>query len=192
VSGPSTGRRDLEVIGYEWTMTVTRLIARPMLASMFVMGGINALKNADWAAKEAEPVTEKVVPVAQKYAPQLPTDPKTWVRVNAVTHIVAGLGLATGRAPRLSALALAATMVPTTVAGHRFWEESDSGSKANEKVHFFKNVSMLGGLIIAGLDTEGRPGLAWRAKRAATDVRREAKHVRKAARREAKLARKAI
>jgi uncharacterized membrane protein YphA (DoxX/SURF4 family) len=173
-------------------MTVTRLIARPMLASMFVMGGINALKNADWAAKEAEPVTEKVVPLAQKYAPQLPSDPKTLVRINAVTHIVAGLGLATGRAPRLSALTLAATMVPTTVAGHRFWEESDPTAKGNQKILFFKNVSMLGGLIIAGLDTEGRPGLAWRAKRAATDVRREAKHVRKAARREAKLARKSI
>jgi uncharacterized membrane protein YphA (DoxX/SURF4 family) len=83
-------------------------------------------------------------------------------------------------------------MVPTTVAGHRFWEESDPTAKGNQKIHFFKNVSMLGGLIIAGLDTEGRPGLAWRAKRAATDVRREAKHVRKAARREAKLARKSI
>jgi uncharacterized membrane protein YphA (DoxX/SURF4 family) len=83
-------------------------------------------------------------------------------------------------------------MVPTTVAGHRFWEESDPGSKGNQQVHFFKNVSMLGGLIIAGLDTEGRPGLAWRAKRAAADVRREAKHVRKAARREAKLARKSV
>jgi putative oxidoreductase len=173
-------------------MTVTRLIARPMLASMFVMGGINALKNADWAAKEAEPVTETVVPFAKKYLPQLPDDPKTWVRINAATHIVAGLGLATGRAPRLSALTLAATMVPTTVAGHRFWEESDPGSKGNQQIHFFKNVSMLGGLIIAGMDTEGRPGLAWRAKRAAADVRREAKHVRKAARREAKLARKSV
>ena len=33
--------------------------------------------------------------------------------------------------------------------------------------HFFKNVSMLGGLLIAAVDTEGKPGLAWRAKNAA-------------------------
>ncbi len=82
--------------------------------------------------------------------------------------------------------------MPTTAAGHRFWEESDKQARANQKIHFFKNVSMLGGLIIAGMDTEGRPGLAWRAKRAASDVRREAKHVRKAAKREAKLARKSL
>jgi putative oxidoreductase len=179
-------------------MTVTRLIARPMLASMFVVGGVNALKNTEAVAERARPITESVLPVAQgvarKVAPgvSLPRDPKTLVRVNAVTQLVAGLTLATGRAPRLSALALAASLVPTTVAGHRFWEESDPAARANQKIHFFKNVSMLGGLVIAGVDTEGRPGLAWRARHAASDVRREARHVGKAAKREAKLARKSI
>jgi putative oxidoreductase len=186
--------RDLEAIGYEGTMTVTRLLARPMLASMFVAGGVNALKNTEMAANRAKPVTDTMVPWAQKIAPNapIPTDPKTLVRVNAATQILAALALATGRAPRLSAFTLAATLVPTTAAGHRFWEETDPETKANQRTHFFKNVSMLGGLMIAAVDTEGRPGLAWRAKRAAKDVRREAKHVRKAASREAKLARKSI
>jgi putative oxidoreductase len=44
-------------------------------------------------------------------------------------------------------------------------------------VHFFKNVSMLGGLMLAAVDTEGKPGVAWRARRAAKDVRREAKRI---------------
>ena len=78
--------------------------------------------------------------------------------------------------------------MPVTVAGHRFWEESDPGTRAQQRVHFFKNVSMLGGLLIAAGDTEGRPGLAWRARRAARDARREARHLAAAARREAKLA----
>ena len=175
-------------------MTVTRLLARPMLASMFVAGGVTALKNTDLAATRAKPVTDAVVPLAQKVAPNapIPTDPKTLVRIHAAAQIAAGLALATGRMPRLSALTLAATLVPTTAAGHRFWEESDPDAKANQRTHFFKNVSMLGGLMIAAVDTEGRPGLAWRAKRAARDVRREAKHVRKSATREAKLARKSI
>lgn len=173
-------------------MTVTRLIARPMLASMFVVGGVNALKNAEGAAERAKPVTDKMVPLAQKISPSAPTDAVTWVRINGVTQVLAGLALATGRAPRLSALALAATLVPTTVAGHPYWQETDPEAKATQRIHFFKNVSMLGGLMIAGVDTDGRPGLAWRAKRAASDVRREAKHVKKAAKREAKLARKSI
>jgi putative oxidoreductase len=173
-------------------MTVTRLLARPMLASMFVTGGIASLKNAEGAAQAAKPVTDKFVPKVQQVVPSAPSDPKTWVRINGVTHIVAGLALATGRAPRLAALTLAATVVPTTIAGHPFWQENDPGARANQKIHFFKNVSMLGGLLIAGVDTNAKPGLAWRARRAASDVRREAKHVTKSAKREAKLARRSI
>lgn len=175
-------------------MTLTRLIARPMLATEFVAGGINALRNTDVMADRAKPVTDRLVPLLQKAAPNapVPTDPKTLVRINAGVHIAAGLALATGRAPRLSALTLAATLVPTTVAGHRFWEESDPSARAAQRTHFLKNVSILGGLVLAGVDTEGRPGLAWRAKHAATGARREAKHLRKAAKREAKLAAKSV
>lgn len=171
-------------------MTVTRLLARPMLASMFVVGGINSLKNATALGPAAQPVTDKVVPLLQKAVPQapIPTDPVTLVRLTAVANIVAGASLATGRAPRLSSAVLAASLVPTTMAAHRFWEESDAEAKGNQKVHFFKNVSMMGGLLLAGVDTEGKPGLAWRARRAAKDAKREAGHLAKDTRREAKLA----
>ena len=110
------------------------------------------------------------------------------VRINGAAQVGAGLLLATGRAPRLSSTVLAATLVPTTAAGHRFWEESDPAVRANQKIHFFKNVSMLGGLLIAAVDTEGQPGVAWRARRAAKDARREAGHLATTARREARLA----
>ncbi len=171
-------------------MTVSRLIARPMLASMFVVGGLNAVRHADKLAPAAEPVADKVVPEIKKRAPQvpLPEDPVAQVRLNGAVQVLGGLALATGRAPRLSALALATTLVPTTVAGHAFWEESDPQTKADQKIHFFKNVSMLGGLLLAAVDTEGKPGVAWRARRAAKDARREAGHLAGSARREAKLA----
>ena len=172
-------------------MTVTRLIARPLMASMFVVGGVNALRNADALAAKAAPVTDKLIPVARRAVPSapIPTDAKTLVRANAAAQLLAAAALATGRAPRLASTVLAASLVPTTVAGHRFWEESDPGARTNQRIHFFKNLSMLGGLLLAGVDTEGRPGIAWRARHAATDVRREARHLAKDARREARLAR---
>jgi putative oxidoreductase len=171
-------------------MTVTRLIARPMLATMFVVGGLDSLRNAKEKADAAAVVTDRVVPLAEKVAPQLPipSDPATLVRLNGAAQVAAGQLLATGKAPRLSSTVLAATLVPTTAAGHRFWEVEDPAQRAGQKVHFFKNVSMLGGLMIAAVDTEGRPGVAWRARRAAKDARREARHLAAAARREAKLA----
>lgn len=167
-----------------------RLIARPMLASMFVVGGLDSVRNAKEKADAAAPVTERIVPLAEKAAPQLPipSDPATLVRINGAAQVVAGLLLATGKAPRLSSTVLAATLVPTTAAGHRFWEVEDPEQRAGQKIHFLKNVSMLGGLIIAAVDTEGRPGVAWRARRAAKDARREASHLAATARREAKLA----
>ena len=171
-------------------MTITRLLARPMLASMFVVGGVNSLRNASSLAPQAAPVTEKITSVAERAVPQapIPSDPATLVRINGAAQVGAGLLLATGRAPRLASALLAASLVPSTAAYHRFWEQEDAESRANQKMHFFKNVSVLGGLLIASVDTEGKPGVAWRARRAARDARREAGHLAATARREARLA----
>lgn len=175
-------------------MTATRLIARPLLASTFMVGGANALKNAPALAAKAKPVTDRLRPMLEKAAPQLkiPEDTVTLVRINAGAQILAAVALARGRAPRLSSTVLAASLLPTTVAGHQFWKESDPAARANQQVHFFKNLSMLGGLLLAAVDTEGRPGVAWRAKNAATGVRREAKHLKREAKLQSKLAAKSL
>jgi len=171
-------------------MTLSRLLARPMLASMFVVGGANSLKSASGEADAAEPVTDPIVTFLQKVAPQvpIPSDPTTLVRINGAAQVLAGLALATGRVPRLSSAVLAASLIPTSAAGHRFWEEQDPAARSAQRIHFFKNVSMLGGLVIAAGDTDGKPGVAWRARRAAKDVRRETARLAHDARREAKLA----
>lgn len=171
-------------------MTAIRLLARPMLASMFVVGGAHALKNADALAAAAKPITDRVVPRVKRLVPQvpIPEDPTTLVRINAGVQVAAGLALATGRAPRISAAALAASLIPTTVAGHPFWEESDPQARRVQRNAFLNNLSTLGGLLLASADTAGKPGVAWRAQHAAHDVRREATHLGRAARREARLA----
>ncbi|HWM75656.1 MAG TPA: DoxX family protein, partial [Nocardioides sp.] len=154
-------------------MSLSRLVARPMLASIFVVGGVNALRNAPKLAAKAAPVAEKLAPLANKAAPQapLPQDATNWIRLNAAAQIAGGLTLATGRVPRLSAALLAATLVPATAAGHRFWEIDDKDQRTQQQLHFFKNVSLFGGLVIAAGDTDGKPGVAWRTRRAAQDAR---------------------
>lgn len=160
-------------------MTLSRLVARPLLASSFVLGPVNALTNTDATAAKAATVTDRLVPLAQRSLGStgipVPTDPKVWVRVNAVVQLAAALGLATGRTPRLSAAVLTASLLPTTIAGHRFWEETDPAAKRAQRLQFVKNLSMLGGLLIAAGDTDGRPGVAWRARHAAKDARRAAR-----------------
>lgn len=178
--------------GYCRSMTLSRLIARPLLSSIFVVGPINALKNAESHAKKAEPITGPLVNAAQKAGVPVQHDPVMMVRLNAGLQILGAVGLMTGKFPRLSAAVLAGSIIPTTLAGHRFWEESDPAAKRTQQIQFFKNASLLGGLIIAAGDTDGKPGIAWRTSRAAKDVRREARQIAKSARQEARLAKAKI
>jgi putative oxidoreductase len=139
-----------------------------MLAAVFVTGGIDVLRQPG-------PRAEVAASVATKVAEPLPlaSDPEQLVRINAAVQVVAGLLLALGRFPRLAATALAASLVPTTLAGHRFWEYDDPAQRSQQQIHFLKNLGLLGGLILAMLDTEGAPSLRWRARQAARRARRK-------------------
>ncbi len=171
-------------------MSAVRRIARPLLAATFVSGGLDSYRHPGPRAKMAAPVVARIPPQLG-----LPDDPELLVRANGAAMTLAGLMFATGRLPRLAALVLAGTIVPTTLAGHRFWEIKDPKARQQQRLHFMKNLGLLGGTLLAVVDTEGRPGVSWRARRANRDLHRsaslakkEAKHVRHAAKREAKLA----
>jgi putative oxidoreductase len=151
-------------------MAVLRLVARPMLASIFIAEGIDSLLHPDTKAPAAEAV---VRPLAEQ-VPVVPDQVEQAVRLNGAVQVVAGSLLAIGRFPRLSAAALAASLIPTTYAGHRFWESDDKQERSQQKIHFLKNVTMLGGLLIAAGDTAGNPSVAWRSRHAAKTVKREA------------------
>ena len=116
------------------------------------------------------------------------------MRANGAVMVGAGSLLALGRLPRLASTVLAATLVPTTIAAHPYWQEQDPEVRARQSIQFLKNLGLLGGLLLAAVDTEGRPGLAYRAHmvndsahRTARQTRREAQHLAHAAAREAKL-----
>lgn len=148
---------------------IMRRIARPMLAAIFVSGGIEQLRNPKPRMQAAEPVIDMTVgKVEDKLPDEVPTDTESLVKIDAAVKIGAGLALALNKFPRLAALLLAGSLVPTTAAGHRFWECEDPQERAAQRSHFFKNVGLLGGLMIAAGDTHGKPSLAWRTKHAAS------------------------
>jgi len=141
--------------------TPTRSVARPMLAGMFVFGGLDAVRHADTKVAKAD----KVAPsIARRLG--LPEDTRTLVRINGVAQIMGGSLLAVGKMPRIASTVLAASLVPTTVAGHRFWEEDDPAQRRQQQIEFLKNTAMMGGLLLAAVDTSGRPSVSWRVRRA--------------------------
>lgn len=137
-------------------MTVLRMVARPLLASVFVYGGIAALRNTEALAARAQPLSDAATSAKDTLAPQLriPTGPKTVVRATAAVHIAAGVGLATGTYPRTSATILAATMGPVTATSHQFWSETDPDARTNQRAHFTKNLAVTGGLLMSTLDPD--------------------------------------
>jgi putative oxidoreductase len=146
---------------------LVRRIARPLLAASFIYGGIETLRHPQSHVAPARPIVEKVTAQADKTLPvQVPHDVEQLVKIDAGVKVGAGLLFALGRFPRLSALLLAGSIVPTTLAGHRFWE-AEGATKQQHLIHFLKNLGMLGGLLLAAVDTEGKPSVGYRARRAA-------------------------
>jgi uncharacterized membrane protein YphA (DoxX/SURF4 family) len=147
-------------------MTLSRVVARPLLASMFISGGLDSVRHPETKVAAAQGVTDQL----RTLVPSLPKDTATLVRFNGMVQLGGGIMLATGRAPRLASLALIGSILPTTYAGHRFWEETDEKVRAQQRVHFLKNLGLLGGLILAAVDTGGAPSLTWRTKQGAHRV----------------------
>ncbi|HEY9410525.1 MAG TPA: DoxX family protein [Jiangellaceae bacterium] len=168
-------------------MSLVRLIARPMLASIFVVQGYKNLRDPSPLLPAASKFADRVGPVIEKAAPQAPTDPKALIRINAGAQLGAGVALGTGTLPRLASIVLAGSLVPATWMGHPFWDIEDTDQRKAQRIQFLKNVGLAGGLLLASVDTEGKPGLPWRARRAA----RDAKRATRTAKREAKLATRA-
>jgi len=129
-------------------MKVVRTIARPLLAGVFIVAGLDVLANPEPPAKMAKPVVDRVASAV----PFAPTDPVDAVRLNAAVHLGAGVLLATGVMSRLAAAALAVSLVPTTIAGHPFWEIEDPVNRSRQQTQFLKNTAILGGLLVVAFD----------------------------------------
>ena len=126
-----------------------RPLARLMTGSVYLLLGLDAVRAPGGRVTMAGPTLagiRRVVP--------LPEDDELLVRTNAAVQVGAGATFALGVLPRLSALALAASMVPTTVAGHAWWTVEDPAARTMQRVQFAKNVAMVGGLLLAVADRD--------------------------------------
>ena len=126
-------------------MAFVRSLSRAAVAEAFVTSGWDAFLEPG----------HRTVKAAALGVPE----PELATVLNGGAMVVAGVALAAGVAPRLSAALLAGLLVPTTLAGHAFWNEPDAGSRGQQRIQFFKNVCMLGGLleIVATPARKGSP-----------------------------------
>ena len=126
-----------------------RTLARLALAWVFVRGGLDVLRNPDPRVKTASGFLEDL----SAKVPLLPQDKEALVKFNAGVMVGSGAVLALGISPlsRLAALSLCASLVPTTLGGHAFWTHEEPAARAQQTIHFNKNLAMLGGLLFFAL-----------------------------------------
>ena len=113
-----------------------RLAARSSLAAIFVSGGYEVFLHPEGPAKRAD---ERV--------PLDPPDLELIARAQGGVQVAGGLLLAAGIAPRVAAGVLALTLFPVTYVGHPFWSVEDPQQRRQQRIHFFKNVGLFGGLL---------------------------------------------
>lgn len=167
-----------------------------MLASFFVVNGVKSFTKPQQLVGSAEPIATKVVPLAQRIAPPsvanyIPEDTESLVKLAGAAQVAGGVMLATGIGRQLGAGVLALSMVP-----HVLTSRAPKGANAEERAHarslLLRNVALLGAAMIAAGDTQGRPGLGWRAEQAQRKISREAAARKKQLAKEAKQAKAQI
>lgn len=148
-------------------MSLVRFLARPMLASSFVVAGLDKLKNADDTAEQLSPLLRR----ASESLP-FPADEKMLARVIGGTQVGAGALLALGKYSRFSATLLAGISVLNTFVEWRSADISTKEGRLARRAQLLKNISLTGGVLLAAVDTAGRPSLAWRAEHLAMDAKK--------------------
>ena len=153
-----------------------RKIARPLLASVYVIDGVETVMNPAGHKESADTVLKKVrAATPREYRALLPKDPETAAQIVGGVKAGAGTMFALGKAPRLSATLLAATALPTIVGRHAFWEADNDEERARRRTGALTDLGLVGGVLLATVDTDGKPDMKWRAQNAASVAQKNIK-----------------
>jgi uncharacterized membrane protein YphA (DoxX/SURF4 family) len=169
-------RLPVDCLRYERGMRPIRRTARGLLSLSFIASGAKTLLDPEEFVADAQPVIDRAAPVMSKATEllpaavtrrgiALPTDARALIRLNGAIQLGAGVLMLT-RLHRPAAAVLAGSLIPATVAAHPFWQYADPARKQEERLLFTKNLGLLGGLLLAAADTQGRPSLRYRAHHA--------------------------
>jgi putative oxidoreductase len=106
------------------------LIGRVIYTLIFIIAGIDHLRDFNHTV---EMTTKFKAPF-----------PRLSAAVMSIFAVVGGLSVAFGFHAKIGALLLLIFLIPTTFIVHRFWGLSDKQQRAMQRVHFNKNLSLLG------------------------------------------------
>ena len=125
-------------------MSLFKFVARAAAAAPMVKGGLNAAQNANQLTGIIE---EFIDSLPQQVKSQLSdVEPALLAKINGCTMVAASAAMVLGIKPRTAATILALQLVPTTLAGHPFWNY-EGDARAQQIDEFVRNVGYTGGLL---------------------------------------------
>ena len=113
--------------------------ARVAMAAIFLPSGFQKLTHFGGFAAS---LAQHGVPGAALLAP-----------IGALVEFFGALLILTGTRLRWAALLMALFTLTAALISHRFWELADAAQRANQHIHFMKNIAIVGGflsLFVAG------------------------------------------
>jgi len=115
-------------------ITAIHIIGQILLGGYFIYQGVKHFKDhADYTAYAA--------------ASKVPM-PGPAVYATGVLLVLGGLGIFFNIYPAIAILLLVIFLIPVTIMMHAFWKSENPGEKAAQKVAFFKNIAILGALLL--------------------------------------------
>jgi len=126
------------------TQDIAALVGRILLALIFITSGFGKLTGLEGTAGY---IASKGLPL-----------PMVAAVAAGLVEFVGGLMLVVGFKARWGALALAVFTLAAGFLFHDFWN-ADAASKMDQSIHFWKNISMAGGLLLAFAFGPGRLSL---------------------------------
>ncbi|MEX1098221.1 MAG: DoxX family protein [Planctomycetales bacterium] len=125
-------------------------LGRLLLSMIFVMSG--AMKLAQWDQTAQQMTKEGMLAVP------------FFLAAAAAVEICGGLSVLLGWQARYGALLLALFLVPVTAIFHDFWTYQEP-ERLNQMMHFSKNATIIGGLLMVAALGAGPVSLDARAAR---------------------------
>ena len=121
------------------------LLGRVALGAIFVKSGLMKLMALSAFAAS----------LAGRGVPQS----ATWAVIGATVEFVGGIMIVTGFRARPASLLMVLFVIVATGISHRYWEFADAAARRAQESQFFKNLSIIGGLLLLYVCGSGRFGL---------------------------------
>jgi len=110
------------------------VVARALMSVVFILNGLG--------------IIDQTIPAKELMEHGAPAGLVPLIMLSGrVLELIAGVALAMGILPRLSAVALLAFLIPATLISHSFWQAAGTPAFMGQLINFSKNMAICAGLL---------------------------------------------